>query len=113
MAGFSLLVLLIVLAVSLLMSERRSGEAVREVDRVQTPAPSPRSLGTSTLSHGGPAPAGTSKPSEPRRAVDPFFEPAFRTSQESPVSQGAEGVPSTGRIRQMEGASPGSGGQGP
>ncbi len=113
MAGLSLLVLLIVLAVSLLMSERRSGEAVREVDRVTTPAPSPHSLGTSTLSHGGPAPAGTSEPSEPRRAVEPFLDPAFRTSQESSVPQGAESVPSTGRIPEMEGASPGSGGQGP
>ncbi len=113
MAGLSLLVLLIVLAFSLLMWSSRSGEAVREVDRVETPAPSPHTVGTSALSHGGPAPAGKARPSGAKRTGGPFLEPTFGKSRDSPGSREAGCLPVWGQSPQLEGPSPGSGGQDP
>ncbi len=113
MAGLSLLVLLIVLAFSLLMWNSRSGEAVHEVDRVEAPASSPHTVGTSALSHGGPAPAGKARPSGAKRTGGPFLEPTFGKSRDSPGSREAGGLPVRGQSPQLEGPSPGSGGQDP
>ncbi len=108
-----MLMLLIALAVGLLMWNSRSGKAVHKVDGVEAPALSPRAAGTSTLSHGGPAPEGMSGPSGSKRAHEPFLEPGYRTPRDSASSREAGGVPARDRRPRGHGTSPGSGGQDP
>lgn len=77
MAGLSLLAALIVVALSLIIMGGWSGDPLQEPAGLDTPSAATRSPGTSTLSHGGPSPAGMPGSAGSKGGGTPFLEPGY------------------------------------